>query len=145
MEADAVLAIIQTELKSKRNLSIGVVTFNARQQMLISDLLDQHLTNWPKDLFVKNIENVQGDERDLIIFSIGYAPDANGRLNVQFGSLSQAGGENRLNVAVSRARQKVIVVTSIQPEDLKVEQTKNKGPKQLKSYLNTLEKYQKRK
>ena len=54
--------------------------------MLDSDLLDQHLTNWPKDLFVKNIENVQGDERDLIIFSIGYAPDANGRLNVQFGS-----------------------------------------------------------
>ena len=49
--------------------------------------------------------------------------------------MSQAGGENRLNVAVSRARQKVIVVTSIQPEDLKVEQTKNKGPKQLKSYL----------
>lgn len=134
-EAESVLTIIQTELRSKRNFSIGVVTFNARQQMLISDLLDEHLGNWPKDLFVKNIENVQGDERDLIIFSIGYAPDQKGKLNVQFGSLNQVGGENRLNVAVSRARKKVIVVTSIQPEDLKVDQTKNQGPKDLKNYL----------
>ncbi len=135
-EAEKVLQIIEAELRSKNDLSIGVVTFNAKQQLLISDLLDEHLKSWPEDLFVKNIENVQGDERDLIIFSIGYAPDAKGKLNVQFGSLNQAGGENRLNVAVSRARQKVIVVTSINPEDLKVDQTKNKGPKQLKDYLD---------
>ena len=85
--------------------------------------------------FVKNIENVQGDERDIIIFSTGYGYDKNGKLNAQFGSLNQAGGENRLNVAISRARKKIIVITSVDPEDLKVSQAKNKGPKLLKNYL----------
>ena len=85
--------------------------------------------------FVKNIENVQGDERDVIIFSTGYAPDANGKMNVQFGSLNQVGGENRLNVAITRARQKVVIVTSILPSQLKVEDTRNEGPKMLKAYL----------
>jgi len=134
-EAEAIVELIQAELRSKRNRSIGVVTFNANQQNLISELLDERIPDLPQDLFVKNIENVQGDERDLIIFSIAYAPDEKGKLNVQFGSLNQAGGENRLNVAVSRAREKVIVVCSIAPEELKVDQTKNDGPKLLKAYL----------
>lgn len=134
-EAEEVVKIIQTELRSQRNLSIGVVTFNAKQQQLIADLLDEEVAQLPDDLFVKNIENVQGDERDLIIFSIAYAHDEKGKLNVQFGSLNQSGGENRLNVAITRARQKVIVVSSIRPEELKVEQTKNEGPKLLKEYL----------
>jgi AAA domain len=81
------------------------------------------------------MENVQGDERDIIIFSIAYAPDKNGKVAAQFGSLNTQGGENRLNVAVSRAREKVIVVTSILPEQLAVEETKNHGPKLLKAYL----------
>lgn len=72
-------------------------------------------------LFVKNIENVQGDERDIIIFSIGYAKNEKGRISLNFGSLSQDGGENRLNVAISRAKQKIYIVTSIEPEDLNVE------------------------
>ena len=86
-------------------------------------------------LFVKNLENVQGDERDIIIFSIGYAPNAEGKLYTSFGSLSAEGGENRLNVAVTRAKSKVIVVTSIEPEELKIEGSKHLGPKLLKSYL----------
>ena len=86
--------------------------------------------------FVKNIENVQGDEKDIIIFSIAYAPDKKGKLAVQFGSLNQQGGENRLNVAVTRAREKIIVVTSIWPEELHVEDTVNRGPKLLKDYLS---------
>ena len=91
--------------------------------------------NIPATLFVKNIENVQGDEKDVIIFSIGYAPDKNGKVNMQFGSLNVAGGENRLNVAVTRAREKILVITSIWPEDLRVEGIKNDGPKYLQAYL----------
>lgn len=86
-------------------------------------------------IFVKNIENVQGDERDVIIFSIGYAPDNRGRLSAQFGSLNAKGGENRLNVAVTRARERIYVVTSIYPQQLTVENTVNEGPKVLKQYL----------
>ena len=87
-------------------------------------------------LFVKNIENVQGDERDVIIFSVGYAPDERGRLSMQFGSLNAKGGENRLNVAVTRARERVYVVTSLWPEQLTVADTANEGPKLLKAYLS---------
>ena len=87
-------------------------------------------------LFIKNLENVQGDERDIIIFSIGYAPTETGRVYNNFGSLSSEGGENRLNVAITRAKSKIIVVTSIEPEDLKVEASKNQGPKLLKDYLS---------
>lgn len=116
---------------------IGVITFNAPQQELILDTLEKQLGQGqlPDSLFVKNIENVQGDERDIIIFSVGYAANQRGVVAAQFGSLNVAGGENRLNVAVSRAREKIIVVTSIWPHQLAVEETKNAGPKLLKAYL----------
>ena len=84
---------------------------------------------------IKNIENVQGDERDIIIFSIGYAPDEKGKMNHHFGSLNIQKGENRLNVAITRAREKIIIVASILPQQLKVEESKNEGPKLLKKYL----------
>ena len=86
-------------------------------------------------LFVKNLENVQGDERDIIIFSIGYAYNEEGKLYTNFGSLSAEGGENRLNVAITRAKSKIYVVTSIEPEALKVDTSKHQGPKLLKQYL----------
>jgi superfamily I DNA and/or RNA helicase len=118
---------------------MGVVTFNAPQQVLVQDAIEEKFADKqvpiPSSLFVKNIENVQGDERDIILFSIGYAPDKNKKMNAQFGSLNLAGGENRLNVAVTRAREKIIVVTSIMPDALKVEETRNAGPKLLKAYL----------
>ena len=139
-EAEAVLQLIDqihTELPGR---SIGIVTFNQPQQQLILDRLESnsegsggelHIPN----LLVKNIENVQGDERDVIIFSVGYAPDEHGRLSMQFGSLNTRGGENRLNVAVTRARERVYVVTSLWPDQLKVADTANEGPKLLKAYL----------
>ncbi len=96
----------------------------------------------PSGLFVKNIENVQGDEKDVIIFSIGYAPDAKGKMNMQFGSLNLPGGENRLNVAITRARMQVIIISSIWPEDLKVEESRNEGPRLLKAYLEFARKVQ---
>ncbi|MBK7650766.1 MAG: hypothetical protein IPJ20_08500 [Flammeovirgaceae bacterium] len=102
-----------------------------------------NLGNIPENVFVKNIENVQGDERDIVIFSVGYAPDKNGNVRAQFGSLNLAGGENRLNVAVSRAREKVIVLTSFGPEQLHVEETVNEGPKLLKNIFSLHSRYQK--
>lgn len=138
-EAKTVVDLIMQLSENEPNKSIGVVTFNAKQQELIADMLDQvqESKNWkkPAKLFVKNIENVQGDERDVIIFSIGYAPDINGTMQMQFGSLSQVGGENRLNVAITRARQKIYITTSIEPQQLKVDDSKNEGPKLLKAYL----------
>lgn len=119
--------------------SIGVVSFNVKQQGLIQDMLEERASQekliLPDDLFVKNIENVQGDERDIIIFSIGYAPDKEGRMGMHFGSLNAAQGENRLNVAITRARTQIYVISSIWPSQLKTEDSKNEGPKLFKAYL----------
>ena len=137
----------------KNNESIGIITFNSDQQSHIADIIDKAAAKDPDfrteilkethrmengedtSLFIKNLENVQGDERDIIIFSIGYAPNESGKLYTNFGSLSQEGGENRLNVAITRAKSKIIIVTSIEPEELKVENSKNLGPKLLQKYL----------
>ena len=138
----------------KNNESIGIITFNSDQQTCIQDAIDR-LARADKEfrgavaaermrfdngedtsLFIKNLENVQGDERDIIIFSIGYAPNELGRVYTNFGALSAEGGENRLNVAITRAKSKIIVVTSIEPEELRVEGSKNLGPKLLKQYLS---------
>lgn len=139
IEAIAVVDFALYMLRTFPEKEIGIITFNAPQQIMIMDLIEEKASrdgmSIPESMFVKNIENVQGDEKDIIIFSIGYAPDANGKLSMQFGSLNVAGGENRLNVAVTRAREKIIVFSSILPEDLKLQGIKNEGPKLLKKYL----------
>ena len=153
-EAKKVVDIIKDIFaKRKHNESIGIITFNSDQQTAIADAIDKEAQKDAKfriqiatektrmdggedtGLFIKNLENVQGDERDIIIFSIGYAPNEVGKIYTNFGSLSTEGGENRLNVAITRAKNKIIVVTSIEPEDLKVEASKNEGPKLLRDYL----------
>jgi len=135
IEATKIVEHVVANLKIQTDKSIGVITFNAPQQNLILDLLEDAFGTLPKSVFVKNIENVQGDECDIVLFSVGYAPDKNNRIAAQFGSLNLAGGENRLNVAVSRAREKVIVVCSFMPDQLQVEETLHAGPKLLKAYL----------
>lgn len=138
-EAEAVIETVFRLLKKQPTKEIGIITFNAPQQMLIMDLLEETSATLgiplPPTLFVKNIENVQGDERDVIIFSIGYAPDKKGKLTMQFGSLNVQGGENRLNVAITRARKKIIIISSIWPDQLSTADTKNQGPRLLKRYL----------
>ena len=153
-EAKKIVEIIKDILATrKNNESIGIITFNSDQQTCIADAIDKEAQKDSKfradiakektrmdggedtGLFIKNLENVQGDERDIIIFSIGYAPNEQGRVYTNFGSLSAEGGENRLNVAITRAKTKIIVVTSIEPEDLKVDGSKNQGPKLLRDYL----------
>ena len=153
-EANEIVEILKKIFaKRKNNESIGIITFNSDQQSHIADIIDKaaakdaefrsnilketHRMENGEDtsLFIKNLENVQGDERDIIIFSIGYAPNEEGKLYTNFGSLSQEGGENRLNVAITRAKSKIIIVTSIEPEELKVDNSKNLGPKLLQKYL----------
>ena len=137
-EAQKVVELVKELLQNKKmsKKSIGIITFNAKQQNLIRDLLEENIKTIPEDLFIKNIENVQGDERDLIIFSVGYAPNMAGKFRLSFGSLSQAGGENRLNVAISRAREKIFIVSSIFPSQLPVLETHSQGAQLLKKYLS---------
>ncbi|GAB3730682.1 AAA domain-containing protein [Spirosoma lituiforme] len=144
VEAAAVIHLLDQLMTELPGRSVGIVTFNFPQQQLIQDMLESKedglLALSPERMmashvFVKNIENVQGDERDIIIFSIGYAPDEYGRLAMQFGSLNTKGGENRLNVAVTRARERVHVITSLWPDQLIIADTANEGPKLLKAYL----------
>jgi hypothetical protein len=138
-EAQKVVTLTTDLLTRTEGKSIGIVTFNYKQAQLITDLLEQQCLELripiPESLFIKNIENVQGDEKDIILFSIGYAPDRQGRFAMQFGSLNQEGGENRLNVAVTRAREKIFLVASILPPQLSVEESMHEGPKLLKKYL----------
>lgn len=138
-EAEKVVSLLKAILLKHPKKEIGVITFNSMQQNLIQDLIEIYAASEkveiPDSLFVKNIENVQGDEKDIIIFSTAYAPDKNGKMVMQFGSLNAPKGENRLNVAVTRAREEIYVISSIYPQHLKVENAKNEGPKLLKKYL----------
>jgi superfamily I DNA and/or RNA helicase/very-short-patch-repair endonuclease len=158
VEAQAVIDLLIELVQRPDRPSIGVVTFNHPQMELIRDMLEQRLDslqmafnpdlraklalamqngvgeNW-QGLFIKNIENVQGDERDIIIFSVGYARNAAGKLVANFGLLNQRGGGNRLNVAVTRARRKVYVVCSFDPHELDVGMALHDGPPLLKRYL----------
>jgi hypothetical protein len=139
VEAKRVVEIVEGLIKECPGKSIGIVTFNVNQQNCIMDQLDARALEagltYPEDLFIKNIENVQGDERDIIIFSIAYAPDAKGKMRYHFGSLNVQKGENRLNVAITRARERIIIVSSILPKQLNVDQAKNEGPRLLRKYL----------
>lgn len=153
-EAERVIKVLKHILVHRSDdETIGIITFNVSQMDKIYDLMEIEIEKDPEfkssilrernrkngdedvSIFVKNIENVQGDERDIIIFSTGYTYRTNGRLVQQFGSLSQSGGENRLNVAITRAKKQVIVITSFEPEDLNVDNAKQLGPLLFKQYL----------
>ncbi|ODR03479.1 DNA helicase [Mycobacterium intermedium] len=122
--------------------SLGIVTFNAPQRDLIENLLrdagDDRLLaalDEPDGLFVKNLENVQGDERDTILFSVAFSANEKGVVPLNFGPLSRPGGERRLNVAVTRARREVVLYASFDPSELRAEETTQLGTKHLKAYL----------
>ena len=154
-EIKAVFELVRDLLLTrKNNESIGIVTFNASQQESIRDYFNDRAIEdiefrdiYEKEkvrydlgedqsLFIKNIENVQGDERDIIIFSIAFSKDIKtGRVANRFGLLNQVGGDNRLNVAISRAKTKMYIIQSIEAEELNIENTKNVGPKLFKQYL----------
>lgn len=148
-EAEAVVQEIVQRLgdPTRSHESIGIVTFNMQQQTLIEDLLektrhdnpgldqffDSELTDEP--VFVKNLETVQGDERDVILFSICYGPDANGRVIMNFGPLNKTGGERRLNVAVTRARRQLIVFSTLRSEQIDTTRTQATGVIHLREFM----------
>lgn len=146
-EAEAVIAEIKRRLEDETLCkdSIGVVTFSSVQQELIEDLLSEMLSLNPKleeycatleePIFVKNLENVQGDERDIILFSIGYGPDRNGYVGMNFGPLNQEGGFRRLNVAISRARKAMMIFSTLSPHEIDLSRTTSKGVADLKGFL----------
>ena len=128
------------------SLSIGIVAFSQSQSQRIELEIENIRkknpeTNGlfdydkPEHFFVKNLETVQGDERDIIIFSVGYGKNEQGNLSMNFGPLNRQGGERRLNVAVTRARKAVKLVSSIEPEDLDLSKTHSAGVSLLKEYM----------
>ncbi len=146
VEASKVVDLMIDHYQTDPGLSLGVVTFSQAQKDTVQWELDQRLRNYPdlqvyfsdnypEPAFVKNLELVQGDERDVMIFSIGYGRDEINKFNLRFGPLNNEGGERRLNVAVTRARYKVILVSSIQPEDIDISKTNSRGVKLLRSYM----------
>ncbi len=151
-EAEAIVEEIIRRLRnpSLSRYSIGVVTFSIPQQTLIEDMLDSTLgkdheleaicDSASDPIFVKNLENVQGDERDVILFSICYGPDKSGKISMNFGPLNKIGGERRLNnVAITRARREVVVFSSISADRINLSRTSAKGVADLKSFLDYAE------
>ena len=129
--------------------SIGIVTFSSAQQSLIEDMLSHALIknklesaafDREESIFVKNLENVQGDERDVILFSVGYGPDKSGRLSLNFGPINQSAGWRRLNVAVSRARTEMVIFSSMTAAMIDLSRTNSKGVAGLKAFLEFADK-----
>jgi len=130
--------------------SIGVVAFSQAQMTAIEDEIERRRSansafeqffkeDRLEGFFVKNLENVQGDERDVIIFSIGYGRDQQGRMSMAFGPINRVGGERRLNVAITRAREKVILVSSIKASNFDLSATQSAGVLNLYHYLDFAE------
>ncbi|MDY7098499.1 MAG: AAA domain-containing protein [Pseudomonadota bacterium] len=151
-EARLIAGMVRELLMGGDNKSIGIVAFSEAQQSCIENALER-LAQSDKDfaaaledeynreddgefngLFVKNLENVQGDERDIIILSICYAPNAKGKMSMNFGPINQRGGEKRLNVIFSRARHHMAVVSTIEPEA--ITNTHNDGAMALRTFLS---------
>lgn len=151
-EAKAVVEEIKKRLEDPElsKKSIGVVTFNSNQQSLIEDLLNSMFIKNPhlekvamasyEPIFIKNLENVQGDERDVILFSIGYGADKDGKVTMNFGPLNRDGGWRRLNVAVSRARYEMKVFSTLTSDQIDLNRTSAEGVAGLKDFLEYVEK-----
>jgi AAA domain/Protein of unknown function (DUF4011) len=142
-EADALVAELIARLRNPDGprRSYGVVTFSLAQQQLIENLLDEERRKYPEievhfgdeppvegePVFVKNLENVQGDERDVIFFSICYGVDESGRVAMNFGPLNRDGGERRLNVAITRAKHEVLVFSGLRADQIDLTRTRARG------------------
>lgn len=150
IEAKRVAEIVVEQFKKYPERSLGVASMNASQKEAIENALDELIsnkpdlqafidTNRPEPFFVKSLENVQGDERDTIIISIGYAKTPTGALSLNFGPLNSEGGWRRLNVLVTRAKWQLFLVTSLQSHELSAINPLNKGAVMLRNYIQYVE------
>ncbi len=149
VEAERVADLVFEHFKNYPKKTLGIVTFSIAQMEAVEDAIDRRLQEQPEfdqffkedrleGFFVKNLENVQGDERDVIFFSVGYGYDQNRQMAMNFGPLNKPGGERRLNVAVTRAREKVVLITSIKAHDIDAD-AKAAGVQILRYYLDYAE------
>lgn len=145
-EAEMVADLVFEHFDKNPHLSLGVVAFNMSQQNYIEKVINARRIENPayekffnesakEYFFVKNLETVQGDERDVIIFSVAYAKNFSGKFIHNFGPLNHVGGERRLNVAVTRAKRNVKLVCSIDSSDIDLSRTGAEGARLLKEYI----------
>jgi very-short-patch-repair endonuclease len=145
-EAEVTAKLVFEHFRKYPNRSLGVIAFSEAQASEIRDQIDSlrrqspemeifFKEGHPNEFFVKSLENVQGDERDVIFFSIGYGKAPDGSLHMNFGPLSKIGGERRLNVAVTRAKYHVKLISSLLPQDIPLERTQSIGVHRLRDYM----------
>ena len=155
VEANALVKELIARLRNPDapRYSYGIVTFSLSQQQLIENLLDEERRKFPdleihfgdeppvesEPVFVKNLENVQGVERDVIFFSICYGADETGRISKNFGPLNRDGGERRLNVAITRAKHEVVVFSGLRSDQIDLIRTRARGVRDLKYFLDYAE------
>jgi hypothetical protein len=146
LEAEAVAKAVIAHAQKSPGLSLGVVAFSSTQMQAIQNALEiQRRANPETEIFfnahthepffIKNLENVQGDERDVIMISIGYGRIEDGKVPMSFGPLNNEGGERRLNVLITRAKMRCEVFTNITSDDIKVTEASKFGIRSLKSFL----------
>lgn len=148
-EAKRVVDAVVEHIATRPNESIGIVTLNIKQRDLIAELLEERLKSvrgadsyrdhWATEgqpLFIKNLENVQGDERDAIIISTTFGkPPGSSAVRQNFGPISRQGGWRRLNVLFTRAKKSIALYTSLRPEDIVMDGSTPDGTKALRNYL----------
>lgn len=149
-EAREVAKAVFAHFKEHPDKSLGVGTFSIRQKFAIEDAIEElrkqdlsmeefFLEDKEEQFFIKNLETIQGDERDVIFISVGYGKNASGVLPMNFGPLNQLGGERRLNVLITRARFRLEVFSSIRGSDFDLSKTNSEGVHLLKKYLDFAE------
>lgn len=144
-EAEVVAHLALEHFQKFPEQSLGIIAFSEAQGEAIQEQIEilgqenpdfeTFCTDNSSQFFLKALENVQGDERDGIILSIGYARDDQGKLSLNFGPLNRQGGQRRLNVAITRAKSKITLVSSIQGGDIDLTRSKSKGVEALRNYL----------
>ncbi len=146
VEASAVADAVCEHIRNCPELTLGVGTFNIRQQTLILDELDKRRREDPAlefffarrgegQFFVKNLENIQGDDRDVIFISVTYGPDSEGRVRYNFGPLNGPNGWRRLNVIITRAKLSLRIFSSLRGEDIDPARAQSEGAQLLREYL----------
>jgi superfamily I DNA and/or RNA helicase len=143
IEAKEIVTLYRSITKEYPEKSTGIIAFSMAQEKAIRDAFvsenidfDEIIDTKIEETFIKNLETVQGDERDIIILSIGYGKDSSGMLSYNFGPINKEGGYKRLNVAITRSRYKTIIVSSIQPEELDNDKIHSEGLQHLKNYMD---------
>jgi len=145
-EVEEVVQLVLDHAGTRPDASLGVIAMGIKHARRVEAALDRARLDHPElddffaldrqeRFFVKNLERVQGDERDAIILTIGYGKDAAGKLVYRFGPLLSEGGERRLNVAITRARHQIDVVSSFSHHDMEPGRSKAKGVELLRAYL----------